>query len=187
MDGRGSKLGQDGAFRLAPMASQKVPAMRFSLWPATSFEIQTPFAPEKVFDILQSNTESKRFMRGWGAYRYFEGECTKEGFKISRVIQYRNSFLPVITGCIVPEGTGSLVKIKMRLPVFASVFMTFWLVIPVLASLISLPGLLAGLALTDPSALIPPSMVIFGIALTSGGFWFEASKQQDKLMEMLGR
>jgi hypothetical protein len=163
----------------------KVPAMRFRLWPATSFEIHTPFAPEKVFGILQANTEARRFFRGWGDHLYFEGECSIEGFKISRIIQYRNSFLPVITGRITPEGAGSLVKIKMRLPVFASVFMTFWFGCVILFSLGSIPGFFAGLANVDSGALFPLGMVAFGIALTSGGFWFEAPKQKNKLTELL--
>lgn len=159
--------------------------MRLRPWPFTLFEIHTPLPPEMVFNVLQSHSEPTRFLRGWGDHKYFEGECSEAGFKLRRVIQYQNSFLPVINGRIIREGAGSLIKVQMRLHVFAAAFMAFWFGTLVWISLSATPNFFANLAKADHAALLTIAMGVFGVALMSGGFWFEASKQQDKLVELL--
>jgi len=162
--------------------------MRFGLLPFAWFTIHAPHTPQKVRGILQSHSEARRFWRGWDDdHAYFEGECSAESFKFSRVIQYRNSFLPVITGRISSEGSGALVKVRMRLNLFATVFMIFWFGFLISASVASAPSLMEGLAKGDADALTILGLILFGYALVQGGFWFEASKAQDKLVELLGQ
>lgn len=51
----------------------------------------------------------------------YDGNVGENSFKISRRINYRNSFLPVIIGEITPTGVGSIVSVRIRLNWFAIV------------------------------------------------------------------
>jgi hypothetical protein len=73
-------------------------------------------------------------------YQTYEGWYDEEDFKIKRIINYRNSFLPVITGNIVQNGSRSTITVKMA------------------------PNLLGKLSL--PLIFITPIMIFWGISKT---------------------
>jgi hypothetical protein len=72
--------------------------------------------------------------------RPYEGTISGDTFKISRIIQYRNSFLPIITGHISSYFGQTLIKIKMRMLLPVVVVMALLLVISGLLSLFLLFG-----------------------------------------------
>jgi hypothetical protein len=45
----------------------------------------------------------------------FEGTVTPNGFTISRVIHYRNSFLPILNGRFTPTPTGTAITVHMTI------------------------------------------------------------------------
>ena len=159
--------------------------MIFRLLPFVSCEIHSALSPEKIQNILRENTEPKVYFRASHEHKYFEGEVSKEEFRINRIIHYRNSFLPRIFGTIVPRDSGSVVKIKMKLHNFVTAFLGVWFGGIIFASI----ALFRQFSLVPSDAsnfnFIPFGMFVFGIAIVSGGFWFEASKQKKKLIEML--
>jgi hypothetical protein len=57
----------------------------------------------------------------------FVGIIDGERFRIRRVIDYRNNFLPVISGKIAPDRTGSRVDIVVKLKPAVAVAMILWL------------------------------------------------------------
>lgn len=57
----------------------------------------------------------------------YEGTITGNTFKIGRIVNGRNSFLPVIEGEIHPQAPGCSVKIRISLPKFVIIFMIYWL------------------------------------------------------------
>lgn len=57
----------------------------------------------------------------------FEGSVSEEGFKINRIIRYRNSFLPVLQGQFFSHGHGVRIEVMMRLHVSVIVFCLVWI------------------------------------------------------------
>jgi hypothetical protein len=157
------------------------------LWPSDSFDIETTLSPEEIVESLQSNIGPRKLFRLTSKHPTFQGELTNDGFKISRIIHYRNSFLPVVHGTFRAGNSGRIVSIKMRLNLFVAVFMCVWFSGVGLAMLAFTVGFLNGKIQPSPMLLIPFGMLVFGWALVSGGFWFEAKKQKPLLIEMFTR
>jgi hypothetical protein len=85
--------------------------------PFRKFEFSTPTNPERTASVLQEIVEPRRTFR-WpfsGGHRYFEGRVADRRFKIRRVVNYSNAWLPVIEGSFRSEGSGTLVTVNMRL------------------------------------------------------------------------
>lgn len=155
------------------------------IWPVNTFDVHTSFSPEKVLDIVQANTEPKKLFRINREHRYFEGECSQETFTINRIIHYRNSFSPRVTGFVMPERSGSIVKIKMKLHPLTIAFMSLWFTGVILAVPGASVAFIAKPAEATMIMLVPLGMLVFGVTLISGAFWFEATKQQEKLIALL--
>jgi hypothetical protein len=56
----------------------------------------------------------------------YEGQIIGDTFIINRIINNRNSFLPIITGRILNYYGQTIIKIKMRLPISVIIFLFFW-------------------------------------------------------------
>jgi len=156
------------------------------LLPYDVFEFETPLPLEETITALKAEVEPKRWFRGFSReHMFFEGEVTREGFKIMRIINYRNSFLPVIRGTFKQSTNGIDVMIRMSLHPIVLAFMCIWFG----GVLVSLLAVGAGLANNTISfstpLLIPLGMLIFGWVMVVGGFWFEAKKAKPKLILIL--
>lgn len=81
--------------------------------------------PEEIGTVLQSVTA-----RRGGLYTdpEFVGQVYPMGFKIAPVIYYRNSFLPVITGNITENESGTTIDITFRMRTFSRIAEIFWYV-----------------------------------------------------------
>jgi hypothetical protein len=94
--------------------------------PFRKFEFSTPMSTAHAARVLQEIVEPPRKW-GWPTSTnrgYFEGRVAGSRFKIHRIINYQNSFRPIIEGTFRRDGWGTLVTLNMRLvwPV-----MPFWL------------------------------------------------------------
>jgi len=93
--------------------------------PFRKFEFSTPMSTAQATRVLQEIVEPPR---KWGAPTstkrgFFEGRVAASGrFKIHRVINYQNSFVPIIEGNFRRDDRGTLVTLNMRL---------VWPVVPV--------------------------------------------------------
>jgi len=110
----------------------------------------------------------------------YRGEVSAIRFDIVRQINYRNSFLPRITGQIHPQGSGCTIKVKMQLHPFVLIFMLFWFGI-----LFSIGGTIMANGFDTPGGswqgAIPVLMLLFGYALVMGGFKTESRKAKKEL------
>lgn len=150
------------------------------LFPYDKFKINSPQSPTEVLLRIEECTGEKKLFN-FDTTKEFSGLVTENGFEITKNISYRNSFLPVIEGKIEPSAVGSSVTVSMRLNALVLCFMLLWF------SGVGM-GCIAALSKLDnfaASKLIPFGMLAFGIALMSGGFWFEASKQKVRLIELI--
>ena len=153
-------------------------------WPSDTFEIKTTMSPEEIVAALNSRIEPKKLFRFSSDHAPFQDDISRDGFKITRVVHYRNSFLPIVTGRFLPGNSGIKVVIRLGLHPFVTAFMCVWFGGVGLGVIGTISGLLSGQAPASPMLLIPFGMLVFGWALVSGGFWFEAKKQKSILFEM---
>ncbi len=108
-------------------------------------KIETKFDPEEVIKRIDNNIEPKQYFRskswswinlGIESIKEFEGKAKDNRFRINRIINYRNSFQPIITGTISKDKNLTEINIEMQLNDFIMIFMSLWLLVFGLASLI---------------------------------------------------
>lgn len=158
------------------------------LLPFENITYRTKLGESEVRQIIENNIEPKdlfRQFRSKKSDKLFEGEMYGNEFSVRRIITYRNSFLPKITGEIIDEGRERLVNVRLRLHVFVIVFLMVWFV--------SLLSFLLFFLITQTNneefetipILILLSMLIFGYGLTVGAFFYEAAKTKKIFSRLL--
>jgi hypothetical protein len=155
------------------------------LIPFDRFVIHSPMSPTDALQALRSVVEPGKFLRfSTAGAKAFQGTVDVSGFRITRIIGYRNSFLPVIVGTVTPAPGGSLVRIHMRMIVFVMLFCCVWL-----TGVVSIGGNLIwrtswAQVQAQPICLMPVGMMLFFLVLVNGGFWLEARKQKRMLTSL---
>jgi len=157
--------------------------------PYEDFHIITPLKPAEVQALLAKETEpvkqfsfSTLFSRSSGYY--FSGYVVNGMFEISRVIDYRNSFLPQIKGSTEAWLNGSRLHITMQLHPAVMAFMFIWMGGVGLAAVAVISAGFSERSF-EPLSLIPLAMFLFGYLLSTGGFKYESRKAKAKLIDLL--
>jgi hypothetical protein len=148
------------------------------LLPYHAFELHSPLRLTEALQALAAHVEPVKWMRltpQTGDGDRFQGEIAGDRFRLQRIIGYRNSFLPVVTGAATADGRGARIAIRMGLPVFVLIFIAVWCLIAVSFSLTML------VVSVNPIGAFGLLMIAFMYALTTGAFWYEASKQEKAL------
>jgi len=101
------------------------------LLPVENYVLTTKLSADEVRKRLAAHTEPNQKLNA-AAFnrtytRAYSGEINGNLFTISRNINYRNSFLPVIKGVITGLPGQTSVQISMRAEPFVEVFMAVWL------------------------------------------------------------
>lgn len=153
--------------------------MMISLIPYQKFEIKTRLSQEAAQQKLCEIVEPRKLMR-FGLSRkhnLFEGEIEGMAFKISRIIHYRNSFLPILVGQIRDDLDASTLKITARPMWFIVLLWTFALVGVGAGGVLSgdLPG----------EAWLLLLFIFFFYGLPTAAFNFELYKAKKLLEERL--
>jgi hypothetical protein len=148
--------------------------------PIYVFYIDVPFERHVATERIQSVVREEPPLRQWfisagPVAEPFIGRVRDESFKLRRDIRYRNSFLPLVRGRIVPTSTGTRVSVAMFVHPFVAVFMLFWL---------GAVGYGAATAAVS-SRLTLWFMFAFGVLLVTGGFFPEAFAAKRILSEAL--
>ena len=151
--------------------------------PYEHFKIKTTLSSQEVFKRLDNVIEPKRHFRLFGSgTKPYQGEMEGSHFEISRIIGYKNSFLPMIKGDVQAEIIGCSIHISMQPRAFIIGFMIFWLGgvgFFFFAALGSFISSLAQTSTADPALMLfPGGMFAFGYALLLGGFKFESIKSK---------
>ena len=104
-----------------------------NILPITTVTYKTQLSIKEVIEKLNDCVEPKKgfslLSGGAGRGKLYEGEISGQTFEVSRIISYRNTFLPVITGNIQQENNATIIEINMRLNKFVSAFLLIWCVI----------------------------------------------------------
>jgi 1,4-dihydroxy-2-naphthoate octaprenyltransferase len=147
----------------------------------------------EVLKRMQDAVEPRRLWRISGLHRDFEGVLSMTGFKICRVINYRNSFLPIVVGKMLPRlQGGTRIEVQMRMQWIVTAFMLLWAGFPVLLLTTALLHIDIGiLDSRAPQGLRPHqfaaaiAMVVFGYVLCAVAFNIEAKRAQVLLLKIL--
>jgi len=153
--------------------------------PLYSFHLSVPAQPEVVAERIRRvvapaptfwGTLTSSWQRPRGPSAPFLGSVDNLTFQIRRNIQYRNSFLPMIRGKINSTPTGSSVNVFMYMHPFSLIFMLIWF-----GFLVLFESRVADMNIAR--SFIPIGMAVFGLALSLGGFFFEALKVMPLISE----
>lgn len=168
--------------------------MMFPL-PFSRFRLDSSLPPSEVFVRLRSrlvdhSISERVFFDIERMFGRAEGQATPDlfggsldepnlSFKFSRLISYRNSFLPVLTGTVRPStnGNGSEVHVFGRPAWFATAFMALWVALT--------SAMMLGASAGGEPLLLRLGMPMFGIALYVGGFVPEFIKARKVLQSIL--
>ncbi|MEM6264266.1 MAG: hypothetical protein AAGI38_17255 [Bacteroidota bacterium] len=158
--------------------------------PYENLTYRTPLTPEEILKRIDDVIEPKKMFRMKGGFwgnsdhKPYEGSIKDLSFKMTRIISYRNSFLPVIKGKIGRDINGTKVEVSMRLNSFVLVFMAIWMAGVGLACVVMLP-LFTFEGTFDYLNLIPYGMLLFGHVLVTGGFKYESTRSKKDLATFL--
>lgn len=167
--------------------------LRFFL-PFDNFKLSTKLTSAEVQARLAATIEPKNVFRFFQfrnkPTKAYEGQIDGTSFRMSRIIAYRNSFLPVIRGEISSHLDKTQVSIKMRPSTGVIIFMLFWLGV---VGFLCLATLVAAVRHFNqvvqhgfsPAALIPFFMFAFGYGLITFGYRLEAPKSKRFLKQLL--
>ncbi len=108
------------------------------------------------------------------ARKPYQGNISDSKFNISRIVTNRNSFIPVISGEIMDISGQVQIKIMMRPQISTLLFMSVWLGIVGLVSIVALGA-----------ALIPFIMFVFAYGMVMYVFRTESRESKDFLARIL--
>lgn len=146
-----------------------------ALIPFQRFEIKTRLGQEITRQKLDEIVEPRK-LRFWISrnHNLFEGEVGAQSFKISRVIGYRNSFLPILVGQIRDDLDASTLQITARLNLATLIIWPILLLVLLGAAFFSAD-------VSNPFMLL--LLIAFFYALPIGLFNYELNKAKKLLKE----
>jgi hypothetical protein len=161
--------------------------MTLKFFPYDSFTVETTSTVSLLVQTLQQHIGRRQFWYSvWGKVEQeFEGTATEKGFKVSRIINYHNSFLPIMIGRF-EEGPGSTrVIVRMRLHDYTLAMMSLIFVIMVyLVVGIMESGLQSNEALLGTFGF-PAVVLVVAYIMTIFGFSHEAEESRKILVNIL--
>jgi hypothetical protein len=154
--------------------------------PFRDFVIESPLAREVAVRELGKAVVPRRYFRMSKPEQPFEGEVRADGFRLFRIIRYRNSFLPLIVGRFENAPYGSHVRITMR-PIWLVVAVWIaWMGFAIFAAILGLFAPPRGAGDSRALALaVVAGLVSFGYLLASIAFGIEARKARVLLTGIL--
>lgn len=162
---------------------------KMKLIPYEHLNIKSALSKQEVITKLNNITEPKRnFWFFSSNTKPYQGKIENSHFEISRIIRYRNSFLPTIKGEVKSDTNTCIISLTMHPQIFVIVFMIFWLGVVGLAFLTALSTFIIYFEKTSIEntmfLLISGGMFVFGYGLLLGSFQFEAEKSKKFLQEL---
>jgi hypothetical protein len=151
-----------------------------NLLPATSDTIVLGISAEKAISLLHQHTQGGNEKKEPYHEIHFIGEVGKDSFSISLKILKPNNFIPLINGRFESASTGCLLFLNYSLFKSTGVYLIFWSVFTLIASLVSLFLLNE---IWYAAGAISALFLIQWIAW--GNFNIQVKNSRDKLLDLL--
>lgn len=146
--------------------------------PYEDITYKTNLSEQEVLTRLSGFVEPKKFGLGRNYIKEYEGSIDNNSFEISRVIQYRNSFLPQINGRIQNGNDGVKIQLTMSLHAFVSFFLIVWCSFALIFFIgVSIKAIREKEISVE--LFLPLCMLLFVYALTMVGFKSESKKSKE--------
>lgn len=150
--------------------------------PYDTFTILTCDPLHIVLQRLNAKVEAKKIFRFSTEHAPYEGKISEEGFQISRIIHYRNSFLPVIQGRFEIQNKQTLIHIQMKINPFVVSFLGFYFLLWYSAVI---PAILMIGTMPTHMAVTLVVMPILMLIICYAAFWLEANRSRTELSQII--
>jgi len=159
--------------------------------PYERFVIKTHLDPKTVLSKIDSIAErsTDRFSLFYTSEgKPYFGKIKDNRFEITRIIHFRNSFLPVIKGRANLDVNGSIIMVTMRLSICVIIFLSIWfggLIYGFFSGLTEIiqSGEFAHVSFDGFAIFL--GFLLFGYLLTIIGFKYESLKSKAFLTDLL--
>lgn len=153
--------------------------------PREEYKIQTPFSKDKAESVMRLKTTKEKYRFGrTNPDKLFHGEVNDDNFSISRIIQGRNSFLPVVRGKILECGKGAKLIMEFTVDPAVSAIYICCLCFCGIFFLLSLYAIISGHNFIS-GVIISLLMALYVYCLARFSFNREASKVKKMLCDLL--
>lgn len=157
-----------------------------NLIPFRKYILKSNYPSFVVAEKLSLETDVRKFYRKDNPIKKFEGIVHKDGFNINRILNYRNSFYPIIIGEIIrEENNKSTIKIIMRMTIFSNLFMTIWFLITGIFFMLVMNEQFTNDKLKIEPIVLSLFFFLFGYILMIVCFNYEANKSKKMIIELL--
>ncbi|MCC7452646.1 MAG: hypothetical protein IT222_00660 [Crocinitomix sp.] len=155
--------------------------------PSENITYKSKLKEDEIIKRLSETVEPEKLIRfsffSKSASKYYEGYVDGQTFSMRRIISYRNSFIPKITGLIEPDFDGTTIRVKMRLHIFVIVFLCIWCGGVGLAFITTLAYSFSNFEF-NPATIFLFIMLLFLYTLTMVGFKYESKKSKKHLQDV---
>jgi len=152
--------------------------------PYENYRLISNFSVSEIINRINENIEPKKLFRisfGSTFGKPYEGNVNANGFFITRILGYNNSFNPIIIAKFEYDPRGTIIHVKMRISILISIF------ISLILAFVALTGLAFAIQeFFQPATLLTFIMFGFCYCLTIFGFKYESKKSKNFLKELLG-
>jgi hypothetical protein len=153
--------------------------------PYERFTMKSPLSVDEVVHRLRNGVAPMTFSLRRPP-QPFQGSVRGDTFVIHRVLGYRNSFRPEISGRIAPGRSGSAIEVTMTLHPVVAVFMGIWLTAAAAIFVAFGVAVLRRTTFAGEVGLFPFLFLPFGLALCTIGYRIEAGRSKQALYQLLG-
>lgn len=158
------------------------------LIPIEKFTLVTELSKSTVIEELNSSIRLKQNVAfrntNVESEKKFEGIVFENNFKITRIINYKNSFLPEITGTIIEKSNGSEIEVELKVTSLVKVFMILWFGGVSFGFIVTLIVAIIGDGAIY-TCLFPLFMLLAGFGILKFGFSIETKKSKADLIEVV--
>ncbi|HCG7094557.1 hypothetical protein P3538_22730 [Vibrio parahaemolyticus] len=148
--------------------------------PYHDFQFDSALSKDEVLNKIQDRTDKPTMLRR-RKRKEFTGSVFTNSFDISKNLRRRNSFSPIIKGCVEDIDAGARITILMRMHPLIIVLTLFWLVFIGASSVV----MLYRAENIELPLFIPIIMLFCGLVFPPVSFWSEVRRQETRIRELL--
>lgn len=147
--------------------------------PYETVVLETTLPKEEVIARLTREIAPKSFAF-WkkSGDQAFRGSLNGNEFEITRIIGYRNSFLPLVNGHIQASENGTRIALQIRLPPSTLIALAIFI-------FLALASFVGSILSSESSGHLQEVLLpLFLYGMTMGGYWFEAGRAKSLLRDI---